>query len=149
MAECVHGLTTGCTYCSDVRPAGAPAIVYVTFGGNEFHAQPDCPYRLQGQESAADRDDRVHAVRGLGWIECGRRHLSHRVTSAMSPPRPNARASSASPPSVARRNAGVRRPAFGTPLQCVRQWHPTALEPVGVDRDRDGLRTYRHVSCPG
>lgn len=142
MAECVHGLTTGCTYGSDVRPAGAPATVYVTFGGNKFHAQPDCPYLLQGQESAADRDDRVHAVRGLGWIEAtaSRQPCRHCVRMHAPAPR-HLHPSRAATQEFADPRSARRCSVCGNDIR--------PLEPVGVDRDRDGLRTYRHVSCPG
>lgn len=66
-----------------MRLPGTPAIVYVTAGGHKFHARPDCSYLLQGQAAAVERDDHIHPIRSVGWLEATESHRPCRLRVPM------------------------------------------------------------------
>ncbi|MDQ1747153.1 MAG: hypothetical protein QOD07_1416 [Frankiaceae bacterium] len=60
--RCRHELLPGqCALCRPI-PAGVPATVYVTRGGEAYHGTPRCAGLADGQWYAEYRGNEVHAI---------------------------------------------------------------------------------------
>lgn len=65
--ECIHGMQSQlCDLCK-TPPAGWPSRVYITAGGNHFHATNDCVNLTKGQEEAAALGFTKHEIVQAAW----------------------------------------------------------------------------------